>query len=115
MQEITCIACPVGCRLMVGEKDGEVQVLGNACKRGQVYGKQECISPQRMVTSLVALVNGKRPLIPVKTQKPVPKKDVEQVLAAIRQAKAVAPVHIGQVVLADVAGTGIDVIATREG
>ncbi len=113
-QKFICISCPVGCSLMVEEKDGEVVVSGNACARGKTYGINEYTTPERMVTSSVAVSGGKRPLIPCKTASPVPKAKVEAVLAAIKGAHAISPVAIGQVLIKDVAGTGVDVIATRD-
>lgn len=114
MSEFICIACPVGCRLTVEEKDGKILVTGNSCGRGATYGRQEFKSPVRTVTSLIAVQDGKRPLVPVKTAQPVPKESVMQVLAAIGQARVQAPVSLGQVLIGDVAGTGIEVIATRD-
>jgi len=113
-QEFICISCPVGCMLEVEEKNGEVTVVGNTCVRGKTYGIKEFTAPERVVTSSIAAQGGIRPLVPCKTASPVPKETIASVLEAIRKAAVTAPVVIGQTLVSDVAGTGVDIIATRE-
>ena len=73
-QQITCINCPVGCRLQVVLENGQVvSVSGNSCKRGETYAKQECTAPTRMVTAAVPLQNRKTP-VSAKTRTPIPKR-----------------------------------------
>ena len=111
-QMITCISCPVGCRMQVVTENGKVvSITGNSCKRGEVYGKQESISPERMVTA-VAPVQGREPLS-VKTQRPIPKKDIAQCMKEIRSLRLAPPIRMGQVVLENVCGSGVPVIATK--
>lgn len=112
-QLITCINCPVGCRLQVTVENGEVtDVKGQSCNRGVAYAKQECVAPTRMVTAVVTVGNRKTPLS-VKTKSPIPKKAVFDCMKALNGLNVQAPVKIGQVVLADVCGSGVDVIATK--
>lgn len=112
-QLITCINCPVGCRMTVNVENGEVtSVTGNSCKRGVTYAAQESVAPMRMITAAVP-VAGRRLPVSVKTRTPVPK---GLIFACMRQISALAlqaPVHRGETVLADVCGTGVDVIATK--
>lgn len=113
--ELTCISCPLGCALKV-ETDGQGQVLsvsGNTCKRGEAYGKKEVTAPTRTVTSTVRLVGGRAPVLPVRTRTDIPKDKIFECMEAIRSATAQAPVAIGDVILADIAGTGVDLVATR--
>jgi len=111
--EITCINCPVGCRLTVEMVEGKVvSVSGNNCKRGEIYAKQECISPERMVTAVVPVEGSFMP-VSVKTRTPIPKAKISECMAALAEVKIAAPVHLGQVVLPDVCGTGVDIIATK--
>ena len=111
--EITCINCPVGCRLTVELENGEVKsVTGNTCRRGETYAKQECTDPQRMVTAVIPVEGASMPLS-VKTRTPIPKAKIEACMAALAAVKISAPVKAGSVVLADVCGTGVDVIATK--
>ncbi len=112
-RQITCINCPVGCRLQVTLVNGQVtKVEGQGCKRGETYAHQECVAPTRMVTAAVPVANRSTP-VSVKTREPIPK---EQIFACMKQLSALAllaPVRMGDVVLANVCGTGVDVIATK--
>ncbi len=112
--EFICISCPIGCMLRVSDTNGEITVEGNSCARGVVYGKQEFADPRRMVTSLIPVSGGIRPLVPVKTREPVPRKSIPEVLSAIRAARVFGPVKIGQTLIENAAGTGVPVIATRD-
>ena len=111
-REIICIACPLGCRLSVWADENAVHVENHGCKRGVTYGEQEFSNPMRMVTSLVSVAGGKRPVCAVKTKDTVPKAKIPAVLQAIGSASAQAPVRIGQVILDNIADTGVDLIAT---
>ena len=114
--ELTCISCPLGCPLRV-ETDDEGRVLsvtGNTCRRGEEYGRKEVTAPTRTVTSTVRLPGGGSPVVSVRTREDIPKGKIFDVMAAIRSASVAAPVHIGDVVIPDIAGTGVDLIATAE-
>ncbi len=113
-QIITCINCPVGCRMTVTLNDGgEVEkVEGNTCARGDKYARQECTLPLRMITAVIPAEGSATPLS-VKTAGPVPKHLIGEVMKALRNTKVAAPVAIGETVLPNVCGTGVDVIATR--
>ncbi len=114
--ELTCISCPLGCPLRV-ETDDEGRVLsvtGNTCRRGEEYGRKEVTAPTRTVTSTVRLTGGGSPVVSVRTREDIPKGKIFDVMAAIRSASVAAPVHIGDVVIPDIAGTGVDLIATAE-
>ena len=112
-QTITCISCPVGCRMTVQVEDGAVvSVAGNTCKRGETYARQECVAPERMVTAVIPVEGSAMPLS-VKTRTPIPKAKIQDCMAALAGVKLSAPVAMGDVVLPDVCGTGVDVIATK--
>lgn len=114
--ELTCISCPLGCPLRV-ETDDEGRVLsvtGNTCKRGEEYGRKEVTAPTRTVTSTVRLTGGGSPVVSVRTREDIPKGKIFDVMAAIRSVSVAAPVHIGDVVIPNIAGTGVDLIATAE-
>ena len=111
---ITCINCPVGCRMTVSLSDtGEfISVSGNTCPRGAVYARQECTLPERMITAVIPVQGSSMPLS-VKTSRPVPKTLISSVMRELGRLKLCAPISPGQVVLADVLHTGADIIATR--
>ena len=113
-QLITCINCPVGCRMTVTLSDGGdvLSVEGNTCPRGDRYARQESVQPLRMVTAVIPVSNSATPLS-VKTASPVPKRLIPDVMAALRKVEVKAPIAIGQTIVSDVCHTGVDIIATR--
>lgn len=111
----TCICCPLGCPLEVSfDAEGKVsEVSGFTCKRGEAYALEEATNPARMVTAIVAAAGALEP-VSVKTVAPVPKARMREVLEAIRGLALAAPVRAGDVVIEDVCGTGIAVVATKD-
>ena len=110
---LTCIGCPMGCRLTVALDDqNQLQVSGAQCKRGETYARSEVTHPTRILTTLVPVPGCKIPLS-VKTSLPVPKDMMQSCLDTIHAAKVQLPVKLGDVIIHDVLGTGSDVIATR--
>lgn len=109
--KIVCICCPRGCILDVERQGDKVVVEGNSCPRGAAYGADEFSDPKRMVTSLVKLAGTHRPL-PVKTRQPVPKGVVLKITEFLGGITVMPPKRIGDVIVPDVCGTGVDVIAT---
>ena len=112
--ELTCINCPLGCALTVTVDGEAVTVTGNTCPRGEEYGKKEVTSPTRVVTSTVTVRGGIIPRVSVKTEHDIPKGSINAVCEMIRKAEVSAPVHIGDVIIKDCAGTGVDIIATKD-
>lgn len=114
IKKLTCINCPVGCSLKV-EMDGEnvICVSGNTCRRGEIYARKEVTNPTRIVTSTVKVVNGTSGTVSVKTKEDIPKEKIFVCVQALRGIEVQAPVHIGDVILGNVAGTGVDIVATR--
>ena len=114
-REFICTACPKGCLLrVVLEGKDVVKVEGYTCRKGIDYGKQEAADPKRMLATTVRVENGFHPLLPVYTQNPISKERIGEVLAALRELRLKAPIKAQSVVLADVAGTGVDVLASRD-
>ena len=110
-----CTACPMGCTLIVRmEGDEVVKILGHRCRKGETYGRQEAIAPQRMVASTVRISNGLHPLVPVYTNGSVPKRRIPEILAKIREVQLTAPVTAQDVVIENVIGTGVDIVASRD-
>ncbi|MBN2065985.1 MAG: DUF1667 domain-containing protein [Candidatus Thermoplasmatota archaeon] len=113
-KEITCIVCPIGCKILVRRNGTLCELVeGNKCKRGAEYARSEALDPRRMLTSSISVIGGKWPLVSVKTTKPIPKDNIFTVLDVIQKAKVKAPVQCGQILLKNVADTGVDVIATK--
>lgn len=110
----TCINCPLGCQVEVSLDDkGEItDISGNGCKRGETYVINELRDPRRMVTSTVKLEGGKLYSVPVKTKEAIPKDKIFECMKEIDSVEAKAPVRIGEVIKANIANTGIDLVAT---
>ncbi len=112
MTELICISCPKGCHLKVDEANG-FAVTGNACPRGEVYGKNELQHPVRVVTSTVRLTGAAAARLPVKTDKPLPKEKMFACMDALTRVTAAAPVAVGQVLVPNVCGTGVNIVSTK--
>ena len=112
-RELICIQCPIGCRLTVIIDGGEVRVSGNTCPRGEEYGKKEVTAPTRTVTSTVVVDGGEIARVSVKTASDIPKEKIFDVMKEIRAKSVAAPVYLGDIIIPDAAGSGIDVIATK--
>lgn len=111
-----CIGCPLGCRLEVEDNGAGdvVEVRGWGCKTGKAYGRQEHTDPRRVVATSVRVSGGRWARVPVKTSAAVPKAMVLKVAQAVRSVTLAAPVTLGTVVIADVLGTGVDIVTTRD-
>ncbi len=112
-----CIGCPLGCRLEVDEDPqthAVVEVRGFSCRLGKEYAVQEHTAPQRIVTTTVAIERAQWPRLPVRTNKAAPKDKVTAICQALRSVRVVAPVSLGDVIVANVLNCGVDIIATRD-
>ena len=114
-KELTCITCPMGCQLTVVDKndDGNFEVTGNTCKRGPKYAINELTNPTRVIPTTVVVRNGMLPRLPVKTAEPIPKGQIFEAMKAINQVVVDAPVKIGDVVIENLLGLGINVVSTK--
>ena len=107
--ELTCIGCPMGCPLIVTMEDGAVaSVTGNTCPRGDAYARKEVT-----VTSTVRVTGGTLAMVSCKTRSDIPKGKIFDVVRALKDVEVPAPITIGQVLAENVAGTGVDIIATK--
>ena len=112
-RELICIGCPLGCPLTVTMEGAEVvKVEGNTCKRGDVYARKEVTNPTRIVTSTVMVEGGSDVTVAVKTRNDIPKSKIFECVQALKGITVKAPVHIGDVILANVADTGVDIVAS---
>ncbi len=113
-KELVCICCPLGCGLTaVIEDNGEVRISGNTCSRGGEYGKKEMTAPTRIVTTTVRIKGGTLPALSVKTKDGVPKDKITECISCLQEVETEAPVCVGDVIVEDIAGTGVSVVATK--
>ncbi len=113
-RELTCIGCPLGCPITVTMEGKEVtNVTGNTCPKGDAYARKEVTNPTRIVTSTVRVEGGVCPMVNVKTASDIPKDQIFACVEALKGLVAKAPIAIGDVLLSNVAGTGVDIVAAR--
>ncbi|MBC2581103.1 DUF1667 domain-containing protein [Clostridium sp. DJ247] len=114
-RELVCIGCPMGCALQVKiENDEVIDVTGQTCKRGEEYGKKECTNPTRIVTSTVVVEGGEIDALPVKTESDIPKGKIFECVKALKGVIVKAPVKIGDIIVENVLGTGVNIIAAKK-
>ena len=112
-RELICIGCPLGCMLTVEMNGAEVvNVTGNTCPRGKAYAENEVTNPMRIVTSTVRVSGGDRVSVSCKTKSDIPKSKIFDIVRALKDVEAEAPIRIGDVLVEDVAGTGVQMVAT---
>lgn len=107
---IVCIMCPLGCSMEVTKENDEIVVTGNNCVRGKNYAISELTQPLRMVTSVIITKDG---VVSVKTDKPVPKSLINDVVKEIANVKK-DHLSYGEVVIENVLNTGANIVVTRE-
>lgn len=117
---LTCIICPMGCSMEVevetdaGGHKKLLSVKDNGCKRGEQYASKELQNPTRTLTTTIKVEGGLLPVVPVKTAGEVPKASLLQCMEVVRRASCKAPVKRGDILLYDLLGTGINVIACAD-
>lgn len=116
---LTCIICPMGCSLEIDVNENEENieiksVSGNNCRRGEQYAKKELTEPTRTLTTTMAVSGSTLKLVPVKTDGEIPKDMLLKAMEVIRRAKCTAPVKCGDVLLFDLLGTGVSVVACAD-
>jgi CxxC motif-containing protein len=113
-KHFTCVTCPVGCEIDVELKDSEVVSMeGNKCKKGLEFVSQELEEPMRILTTTIPIKGAKWAMLPVRTDKPIPKRLFFRALEEMANIKLRAPVKMSKVIVRDIAGTGADILATR--
>ena len=114
VKEMTCIVCPMGCPLKVTMNGDEiVDVTGNTCPRGKKYAITEVTAPRRVLTSTVKVEGGHLPLCPVRTRGDIPKGLRFDAMKEVNALVIKAPVAIGDVLIPDICGTGVPLVACR--
>ena len=113
-KEIICINCPMGCSLEVTyDTDKIISVKGNECPGGKNYASKEIFHPERIVTTTVRIKGAAIPNLPVKTERSVPKGIGSKIVQAASKITVTAPVKTGDIIIRDVLGTGVNLVATR--
>jgi CxxC motif-containing protein len=112
---ITCIRCPIGCDIELEVEDGEILSMEGAdCIQGEEYAREEYRNPTRVLPTTVRVTGGVLPYVPVKTAEPIPKGKLEAAVEELATVEAEAPIELGDVIVENVCGTGVDIVATRD-
>jgi CxxC motif-containing protein len=116
VHEIICIGCPLACRvkLTVDDTGAISEIAEYQCKIGKEYAENEYKSPQRVLTATVKTEGSVRPLLPVRTDKPVPKDMIRDCMSALTDVRAKPALTIGSIVVQNILGTGVDLVCTDD-
>jgi len=115
-KELICTACPIGCRLTVFQdekSENRFKVEGNSCKRGINYAIAEITDPRRILTSTVKVINSPYKRLPVRTREAIPKQLIFSCMNEINRIEVIPPVRMGDILIDNIAGSGIPLIASR--
>jgi len=113
-KHFVCVVCPIGCEIdVVHDGSKIISMEGNKCEKSEEFVTQELIEPMRILTTTVRIEGSRYPVIPVRTDKSVPKRLFPRIMRQLRRIKLRAPVNMLDVVVRDITGTGANVIATR--
>ncbi len=110
-KEMICILCPRGCHITVDTETFEV--TGNSCPRGAQFGAQEITDPQRLLTTTAKIVGAIHQQIPVRSTNSISIAKLDDCLAQIKTLNLQAPIKVGDILIADICGTGVDIVASR--
>ena len=112
---MTCIECPQGCQLSV-DLDGArvISVTGHKCPRGEKYSRQEIEAPMRTLTTAVLTKGLELRMLPVRTNKPIPKGKLFDAMEAVKRITLTSPVKAGSVIAENFLGLGVDLVSVRE-
>jgi CxxC motif-containing protein len=114
IKKMVCIECPKGCVLKVDMGSKPLGIKGNKCPKGIKYAILEIENPQRLLTSSVLTEGLALKMVPVRTDRPIPKKDLFRAMEEIKKIRLRKTVAVGDIVLGDLLGLGVDLIATRD-
>ncbi|MCL2184937.1 MAG: DUF1667 domain-containing protein [Treponema sp.] len=114
MKNITCITCPISCRITVDIVDEIHIISGNKCSRGREYAKTEMMSPVRSLTTTVKTVFPNMPVLPVKTNRDVPKEMIPEIISKLANVLIIKNISIGEIIIFNILGSGCDIVATSE-
>ncbi|HBG02100.1 MAG TPA: molybdopterin oxidoreductase [Firmicutes bacterium] len=115
-KEITCTVCPLSCNVVLelGESGEILSLTGNRCARGKVYATKEHENPERTLTTIVKIEGGRHPVLPVRTNQPIPKTRLKEGMLVAAKVQVKAPIAMGDVIIKDFLGLGVDLVASRD-
>ena len=111
MRNMTCLECPMGCQLSIDEQT--LEVTGNICPKGEAFARAEITNPVRILTTTAVIESETESMLPVRTKDPIPKGSMDAAMKAIKNVRVKAPVEVGDILVEDLVGTGVPLIATK--
>ena len=112
--KITCIICPIGCEMTIHHKEGIITTMeGHQCKKGIGYAEEELFDPKRTLTTTMIVSDGDLPLVSVKSDRPIPKHSLFDVMDTISEIEVHAPIEIGDVLIDNITSLNVNIIATK--
>lgn len=113
-KQLICTCCPMGCYLTLNYAESKIlNVTGNRCKIGQEYAEKEFSNPERILTTTIEVKGGLFPLVSVRTNKPVPKNKIFDIMNLLAKVELKPPIKIGGIVIKNVLNLGVDIVATK--
>ncbi|NVM56434.1 MAG: DUF1667 domain-containing protein [Candidatus Helarchaeota archaeon] len=112
-KNITCIGCPSGCQIEVTKVGEEFKIVGNECSRGEEYAIEEFTAPKRILTTTIQVNNGILPLIPARSDKPLPMDRLIDCMDYISKVKVPAPIQMGDNLVKNILNLNVNIIASR--
>jgi CxxC motif-containing protein len=113
-RHFTCVTCPIGCEVEVEVQGSDiVSMRGNKCPKAEEFVLQELVEPMRILTTTVPILGARWAMLPVRTDRPIPKRLFTEVLKELASIELQAPVRVSDLIIGDVAGTGANIVATR--
>lgn len=113
MKQYTCIVCPNSCLIEAEETADGILVSGNQCKRGEIFAVNEYTCPMRMFTSTVRMEGGTVPRLSVISDAEIPKSELKKCQEELMRIVIHAPVKCGEIIVNDICGTGVNIVASR--
>lgn len=107
-----CIVCPEGCKMDVSFAEGDLKVSGHRCKRGIKFAKDEILNPTRILTTTVSIQSKDLLRLPVRSNAGAPKKQIIPMIAFLRKMTLKAPIKMGDIIVSNILGSGVDIIAS---
>lgn len=96
------------------EGNKALRVNGNKCPKGEKYAISEIENPLRYLTSSVLARGLSLKMIPVRTDKPIPRNKLLQAMKATRKLRISKAVKIGDIIVQNFLGLKVNLITTRE-
>ena len=112
-KSITCVSCPLGCRIRLNKKGYKKIYTGHECKKGEEYAIQEINNPMRLLTTTVKIDNGEEKLLPVRSKNEIPKDMIMRGIIELSKIKVKAPIKCGDLIYKNILETGVDIISSR--